>query len=205
MSEIGLAHRFCDYVWESSRISNTCKRILTGPTFCTIQKQRRFISIFSVLIVARVAGLWSIKRIPSGIHRRLRLNSQSCRKSRSWTMSHTLSPTRLSYRSWNRGTPSHLLPSLPDNQSMLSAHIDSILTLAEPFCVNAPNTYDFSRQDVTARVKALIPTMLRHRLTPPPKETYSLHRKLSGAFLLCARIGAKVRCKEMFQKIVLKA
>src|SRR5271170_4995026 len=119
-------------------------------------------------------------------------------------MSHALSPTRLSYRSRNRGTPSHLLPSLPDNQSMLNAHIDSILTLAEPFCVNAPDTYDFSRQDVTARVKALIPTMLRHRLTPPPKETYSLHRKLSGAFLLCARIGAKVRCKELFQELVLQ-
>jgi aarF domain-containing kinase len=85
---------------------------------------------------------------------------------------------------------------------MLNAHIDSILTLAEPFCVNAPDEYDFSRQDVTTRVKALIPTMLRHRLTPPPKETYSLHRKLSGAFLLCARIGSKVRCKELFQDII---
>jgi aarF domain-containing kinase len=87
---------------------------------------------------------------------------------------------------------------------MLNAHIDSILTLAEPFCVNAPDVYDFSRQDVTARVQALIPTMLKHRLTPPPKETYSLHRKLSGAFLLCARVGAKVRCRQLFEDIVLK-
>jgi aarF domain-containing kinase len=87
---------------------------------------------------------------------------------------------------------------------MLNAHIDSILTLAEPFCVNAPDVYDFSRQDVTTRVQALIPTMLKHRLTPPPKETYSLHRKLSGAFLLCARIGSKVRCKELFEDVVLK-
>jgi aarF domain-containing kinase len=87
---------------------------------------------------------------------------------------------------------------------MLKAHIDSILTLAEPFCINAPDVYDFSDQDVTTRVKALIPTMLKHRLTPPPKETYSLHRKLSGAFLLCARIKARVRCKELFEKILLK-
>ena len=87
---------------------------------------------------------------------------------------------------------------------MLNAHIDSILTLAEPFCTNAPEVYDFSSQDVTARVKALIPTMLKHRLTPPPKETYSLHRKLSGAFLLCARVGAKVKCRELFETIVLE-
>ena len=87
---------------------------------------------------------------------------------------------------------------------MLNAHIDSILTLAEPFCINAPDTYDFSQQDVTTRVKALIPTMLRHRLTPPPRETYSLHRKLSGAFLLCARIGAQVECKKIFEEIVLQ-
>jgi aarF domain-containing kinase len=87
---------------------------------------------------------------------------------------------------------------------MLNAHIDSILTLAEPFCINAPDIYDFSGQDVTTRVKALIPTMLKHRLTPPPKETYSLHRKLSGVFLLCTRIGAKVRCKELFEEIVVK-
>jgi aarF domain-containing kinase len=87
---------------------------------------------------------------------------------------------------------------------MLNAHIDSILTLAEPFCVNAPEVYDFSRQDVTSRVQALIPTMLRHRLTPPPRETYSLHRKLSGAFLLCARLGARVRCKALFETVVFK-
>ena len=42
-----------------------------------------------------------------------------------------------------------------------------------------------SADAVSAFVKEQIPVMLKYRLTPPPDESYSLHRKLSGAFLLC--------------------
>ena len=92
-----------------------------------------------------------------------------------------------------------------ESKIMLDAHVDSVLTLAEPFLQSAPEVYDFQDQTITERVKALIPVMLRERLAPPPEETYSLHRKLSGAFLLCSRLGSKVRCREMFRDSVKKS
>ena len=92
-----------------------------------------------------------------------------------------------------------------ESRAMVDAHTASILTLAEPFLASAPETYDFRDQTITERVKALIPVMVRERLSPPPEETYSLHRKLSGAFLLCARLGSRVRCRELFENALRKA
>lgn len=92
-----------------------------------------------------------------------------------------------------------------ESQAMLNAHITSVLTLAEPFRDSSPEVYNFQNQTITDRVKGLIPVMVRERLAPPPEETYSLHRKLSGAFLLCARLGSRVRCREMFAKAMEKA
>jgi aarF domain-containing kinase len=92
-----------------------------------------------------------------------------------------------------------------ESKAMLDAHIASILTLAEPFIDSSPEVYDFKDQTITERVKALIPVMIRERLVPPPEETYSLHRKLSGAFLLCARLGSRVRCRELFRNSMKKA
>ncbi|RMZ81545.1 hypothetical protein DV737_g2520, partial [Chaetothyriales sp. CBS 132003] len=92
-----------------------------------------------------------------------------------------------------------------ESKAMLKAHVDSVLTLAEPFMQDAPDEYDFSDQTITDRVRALIPVMMRERLAPPPEETYSLHRKLSGAFLLCARLGSRIRCKELFSNALARA
>jgi aarF domain-containing kinase len=86
-----------------------------------------------------------------------------------------------------------------ESETMVDAHINSILTLAEPFTQSAPDIYDFRDQTITERVRSFIPVMLRERLAPPPEETYSLHRKLSGAFLLCAKLESRVPCKELFQ------
>ncbi|PUU83296.1 ABC1 family-domain-containing protein [Tuber borchii] len=89
-----------------------------------------------------------------------------------------------------------------ESQTMLRAHVGSILALSEPFSINAPEVYDFSDQTVTDRVRGFIPLMMRERLTPPPEETYSLHRKLSGAFLLCARLGSRVPCRGIFEEVL---
>lgn len=92
-----------------------------------------------------------------------------------------------------------------ESKAMLDAHIKSVMTLAEPFLDHSPEVYDFKDQTITERVKALIPVMIRERLAPPPEETYSLHRKLSGAFLLCAKLGSRVRCRELFVSSMTKA
>ncbi|RMZ73259.1 Atypical ABC1 ABC1-A kinase [Pyrenophora seminiperda CCB06] len=89
-----------------------------------------------------------------------------------------------------------------ESPAMLEAHIQSVLTLAEPFSGTGPEIYDFRDQTITDRVRGLIPVMMKERLAPPPEETYSLHRKLSGAFLLCAKLGSRVPCRDLFSKAV---
>jgi len=90
-----------------------------------------------------------------------------------------------------------------EGKEMRDAHVDSVMVLAEPFAKNntqldKKGEYDFSNQTITDRVTAKIGLMVKERLTPPPEETYSLHRKLSGAFLLCARLGSVVPARKLF-------
>ena len=85
---------------------------------------------------------------------------------------------------------------------MEEAHCDSITCLGEVLVSKEP--YDFAKQNVTRRIKELIPVMLQHRLTSPPEEVYSLHRKLSGSFLIAAKLKAKVACGPIFEDIYSK-
>lgn len=82
---------------------------------------------------------------------------------------------------------------------MVDAHVDAVMIVGEPFQSSEP--FNFERQETVKKINQLVPVMLKHRLTPPPEESYSLHRKLSGAFLLCAKLGAQVSCKSMFEDV----
>ncbi|XP_013778252.1 atypical kinase COQ8B, mitochondrial-like isoform X2 [Limulus polyphemus] len=86
-----------------------------------------------------------------------------------------------------------------ETEVMKKAHVDAVMILGEAF--SKDSNFDFSRQDTTKRIHNLIPTMMHHRLTPPPEETYSLHRKMSGVFLLCNKLEANINCKLQFQEV----
>ncbi|RDB23565.1 Atypical kinase COQ8, mitochondrial [Hypsizygus marmoreus] len=95
-----------------------------------------------------------------------------------------------------------------ENQIMLDAHVNSMILLATPFRSSSVQPFSFSQNsqwaDITAEIRAQIPVMLMHRLTPPPRETYSLNRKLSGTFLLASRLGATIDTKAIWDRVVEK-
>ncbi|KAG1733737.1 ABC1-domain-containing protein [Suillus lakei] len=92
-----------------------------------------------------------------------------------------------------------------ENEVMLNAHIDTMVLLATPFKPTTTQPFAFGPgtpwADITAQIRATIPVMLKHRLTPPPRETYSLNRKLSGAFLLASRLRAVVDTKKLWDQV----
>ncbi|KAL0952847.1 hypothetical protein HGRIS_007072 [Hohenbuehelia grisea] len=93
-----------------------------------------------------------------------------------------------------------------ENDIMLDAHVESMMLLATPFTDRAVQPFEFGQNsawaEATARIREIIPIMLQHRKTPPPRETYSLNRKLSGSFLLASRLGARVNTKELWDRVV---
>ncbi|XP_049984999.1 atypical kinase COQ8B, mitochondrial isoform X1 [Alexandromys fortis] len=84
-----------------------------------------------------------------------------------------------------------------ETKAFSDAHVEAVMILGEPFASSGP--YDFGAGETAHRIQGLIPVLLRHRLRPPPEETYALHRKLAGAFLACARLHAHIACRDLFQ------
>ncbi|XP_060217519.1 protein ABC transporter 1, mitochondrial [Lycium barbarum] len=86
-----------------------------------------------------------------------------------------------------------------ESEIMKETHVQAGFVVGLPF--SKPGRYDFRANNITQSISNLGATMLRHRLTPPPEEAYSLHRKLSGAFLACIKLGAVVPCRDLLLEV----
>ncbi|KAG5887353.1 hypothetical protein JTB14_018368 [Gonioctena quinquepunctata] len=86
-----------------------------------------------------------------------------------------------------------------ESKLMEEAHVDAVMILGEILCTDGE--YDFASQNMTSRMQNLAQIMITQRLCPPPEEVYSLHRKLSGVFMLCSKLKIKLACKDRFLKL----
>lgn len=86
-----------------------------------------------------------------------------------------------------------------ESVAMTNAHIESGLEVARPFQRNGP--FDFRSSLISKQVGKHGDTFMKERLVPPPQEVYSLHRKLSGAYMTCIKIGAIFPCRNMLQEV----
>jgi aarF domain-containing kinase len=91
-----------------------------------------------------------------------------------------------------------------ETKIMLDAHFAASIAVGEPFRAEFRGGYNFENNDIPARTAKFGKVMLEHRLTPPPKEAYSLHRRLSGAFLTALRLGATIDCATMLDDMRVK-
>lgn len=87
-----------------------------------------------------------------------------------------------------------------ESNDMIDAHVQASLAVGEPFENNGE--FDFSGCDILKRTAEFGKVMLDQRLTPPPKEAYALHRRLSGAFLLSTKLSAKVNARYLLDQTI---
>ena len=86
-----------------------------------------------------------------------------------------------------------------ETAEMIEAHIDAALVVGEAFRGSPRDKFDFGNSKLTQRIGQYGGVFMKYRLTPPPTEAYSLHRKLAGAILLCIKLKAVIPCRDILE------
>lgn len=87
-----------------------------------------------------------------------------------------------------------------ENREMIEAHHTGVMIVGEPFRTShSDELYDFASAGFTEKITKLLPTMSKHRLTPPPPDIYSLHKKVVGTYLMCIKLKAQVPARRIFE------
>lgn len=86
-----------------------------------------------------------------------------------------------------------------ESEAMVEAHVQAGFIAGEPFAEDSD--FDFATraggpEGMTARMAEHASVFASERRTPPPKEIYALHRKLSGAIVTCTKLKVAINCRE---------
>lgn len=74
------------------------------------------------------------------------------------------------------------------------------MIVGEPFRTEPGELYDFGNGGILSKVNSILPTLSKHRLTPPPQEVYSLHKKIIGSYLMCIKLKAQVPARKILEE-----
>jgi len=86
-----------------------------------------------------------------------------------------------------------------ENKEMFNAQYKGTMIVGEPFRTKPGELYDFGQAGITQKVHSILPTLSKHRLTPPPQEVYSLHKKIIGSYLMCIKLRAQVPARSILE------
>ncbi|GAB5354786.1 hypothetical protein AAMO2058_000149200 [Amorphochlora amoebiformis] len=87
-----------------------------------------------------------------------------------------------------------------ESPAMVKAHIEAAYIMGEPFAAGV-QPFEFAKFNHGERMAEQGSVFLKERLVPPPKEVYTLHRKLFGAISTCIKLKAKIDCRKELEAV----